>query len=251
MDLWELQEGIFLLLGRKPERAIFLNMQQAQYSDGSFWILFNAIKDVAERSIISKSLKVFEDYRNKLFCKLKPAVFLNWAQSKGYEIPEPFIGLCVVGEEENHNFTKINPSIQENSVSESTLNEKDVREKNSSLDHPELYNFIKTIKKQGYTAFIRNLEDCRCQFEKEGEYIQYVNCGEIVKENSKFNTDNSYNDVKDIAIIRKATHKKEVEKEVVVYRLEKEISNIEQGKIKEHRKIPLRTVQHYFSLNKS
>lgn len=95
---------------------------------------------------------------------------------------------------------------------------------------------------------MRNLEDCGCQFEKEIDYIKHIQSTQSVKEKSKYKTDSTSEYVKDVAIIRKATYKNESEKEVIVYRLTAEISNTESlCKIKEHRKIPFRTIQDYFA----
>jgi hypothetical protein len=122
--------------------------------------------------------------------------------------------------------------------------------RNRPVKHPEFQSFIKKIIRQGYFSFIQNLEDYGCQFEKETDYIKYVQSTSIVREKSKYKTDNTSGLVQDIAIIRKASYKTELEKKVIVYRLREEISNIQSNStIKEHRKIPLRTVQDYFTEN--
>ena len=99
MELWELHEGIYLLLGREPDLSEFLRREQNRYGDGVFWSKFDQIAEMAKRSIMTGNLKFYSSPPERLFCKLIPSVFLLWAKNKNLDISDEFN--CLLNNQED------------------------------------------------------------------------------------------------------------------------------------------------------
>lgn len=249
-ELWELYVCIYLILGHEPNWTELRKRRESyvNYGDCNFWNKFNEIKEIAETSIIIRTLEVSIHTPEILFCKLIPSVFLAWAKSKGFEIPEPFLEF--LKEETKH---KLFTGAIESKVNEplKTINEsKDnpglptltpyerKTPKAHSIDHPQFMEYLKTYSNLGYAHYIKtHLEGNGYVFPDEKSYSNHLNSA---KENKR--VDNCSDFVRDVAIIRNAKHKIKDNQTVIAYRL----PNNDPSSPRPTFTVPFRTVNEYF-----
>ena len=95
MELFELWEGIYLLLNKEPNWPELRKKRESygDYGNSNFWNKFKEIKDIAKASIECYTLEAHTYDPDILYCKLIPRTFFCWAQNKGFKVPEPLIGI--------------------------------------------------------------------------------------------------------------------------------------------------------------
>jgi len=103
-DLWQVQEGVCLLLGIEPKLEMFIYRERYShgYDSNGFWSKFDKIADIAKRSLHSGSLKIRSVVPNELYCDVQPVTFLKWAQQKNLNIPDELMLLLQNAENEEN-----------------------------------------------------------------------------------------------------------------------------------------------------
>lgn len=124
IDLWQVQEGICLLLGVEPKSGLFICRERHEYNALEFWKEFDEIAKMVERSIDSGVLKIIKWVPNILFCELPPSAFLQWAKNKEFEIHESLVNLLTDNESQ--------------SLNTDARNEKEIQETQSDLIEKKL-----------------------------------------------------------------------------------------------------------------
>jgi len=95
-DIWKLQDAVCLLINVNP-----LEKERAFYNDKKIKGVYLDILDTAEKAE-DRRMFVERDYYSAFRdAEVWPEKFIKWANSKGYEIPEPLLYLPEYVEEKN------------------------------------------------------------------------------------------------------------------------------------------------------
>jgi hypothetical protein len=104
-DLWRIDHAVCLLRNVEPEEAANL----LSLMDGFKALYTGDIQTVLSAENISLDIEGPESHGEGLsiqYSKVRPKVFIQWADSKGYEIPQPFQFLLNGPQEEDTGVTK-------------------------------------------------------------------------------------------------------------------------------------------------
>ncbi|WP_347251495.1 hypothetical protein [Legionella sp.] len=93
IDLLELWQGIYLLLGEEPNTAEFLFDRPTIHREAIFMRQFEDIADQACASIKRGTLKTHIYRKELLRCEIVPEIFFTWAMNKGFQFDDSFLHL--------------------------------------------------------------------------------------------------------------------------------------------------------------
>tara|TARA_B110000114_G_scaffold128745_1_gene134823 strand:+ start:211 stop:795 length:585 start_codon:yes stop_codon:yes gene_type:complete len=89
MDLWAVDEAVCLLLNFDPSKRDGLlprnKKLEAQYLDA-----LDTVNRAEDNTLPITDSPTYMGVERKVYAEVDPASFIRWADSKGYEIPEPF-----------------------------------------------------------------------------------------------------------------------------------------------------------------